>query len=174
MCKVGKSKAQIWALHGISKVNQFEFSSMSTFVINFGTFVECSSRVRLEDCQLFLETQVTSFCTACVWGCLFYNAPGYLGRMAQSFSLHTALYSSAAFLLRTSLKVCLWLLYRVRPTSLEGGSATPDVDFLTVFGIKRGFVNNSASQAVALQKAVAILDCRVARVFVAATFISWS
>ena len=159
---------------------------MSTFVINFGTFVECSSRVRLEDCQLFLETQVTSFCTACVWGCLFYNAPGYLGGMAQSFapgylggmaqsfSLHTVLYSSVAFLLRTSLKVCLWLLYRVRPTSLEGGSATPDVDFLTVFCIKRGFVNNSASQAVALQRAAAILDCTVARVFVAAAFISWS
>ena len=117
---------------------------MSTFVINFGTFVECSSRFRLEDCQLFLETQVTSFCTACVWGCLFYNAPGYLGGMAQSFSLPTALYSSAAFLLRTSVKVCLWLLYRVRPTSLEGGSATPNADFLTVFCIKRGFVNNSA------------------------------
>ena len=41
-----KQKAQIWALRGKSKVNQFEFSLVSTFIIHFGTFVECSSRVR--------------------------------------------------------------------------------------------------------------------------------
>ena len=110
---------------------------------------------------------MTSFCTAHVWGCLFYNAPAYLGEWPKSFSLHRALDSSVAFLLRTSLKVCLWLLYRV----FEGGSATPEVDFLTVFGIKRGFIDNSANQAVALQGA-AILHSTIARVFVAAAFLS--